>query len=350
MDALSEVLQAVKLRGALFFNGEFSAPWCFHSAPSPAVEEYLLSLLGDSGKPGRLIIFHFLTEGRAYAGLPDGPREELSSGDIVIVPNGDAHFIGNGSPAKPVDSFQTFARNLREGLKATHYGGGGEITRFLCGFMVCERRLSEVFLSGLPPLLKVHVGKQSSGQWLEHSIRFSVDHASGSAGSGLVVAKLSEVLFVEALRCYVNTLPASQIGWLAGTRDPVVGQALAALHKEPSRPWNLQDLAKRTGVSRTRLAERFRSFLGRSPMAYLAQWRLNLGADMLSGTDHSVAEIAACVGYGSEATFNRAFKREFRCPPARFRRDRKGRGKQPLLQPPSLEQHPDRDMLKTLVG
>ena len=326
MDVLSEVLGAVKLRGALFFNGEFSAPWCLRSAPSSSAAEYLLALLGDSGGAAsrqRLIVFHFLTEGRAYARLPDGDREELSSGDIVIVPNGEDHVIGNGSPEKPVDSLQTFSRNLRRGLKTTHFGGDGEVTRFVCGFMACERYLSDVFLNGLPPLLKVRVGGEPSGQWLEHSIRFSVDQASrSSAGSALVVSKLSEVLFVEALRRYVNMLPSSQTGWLAGARDPVIGQALAVLHKEPSRQWNLETLAKSAGLSRTRLTDRFRHFLGKSPMAYLAQWRLKLGAEMLQRTDHSVAEIATSVGYGSEATFNRAFKREFHCPPARFRLER----------------------------
>jgi len=328
MDVLSEVLRSVKLRGALFFNGEFSAPWCLHSAPSSAAAEYLLSLLETSrtraSEPERLIIFHFLTEGRAYARMPDGRREELSSGDIVIVPNGDAHFIGNGGPEKPVDSFKQFAGNLKQGLKATQFGGGGEVTRFVCGFMTCERRLSDMVLSGLPPLLKVAVANQPSGRWLEHSIRFSVDQAAGSsAGSGLMLAKLAEVLFVEALRCYVNTLPESETGWLAGARDPVIGRALSVLHREPARQWTLDDLAKSTGLSRTRLAGRFRDLLGQSPMAYLAQWRLKLGAEMLQETDHSVAEVAALVGYGSEATFNRAFKREFRCPPARYRRDSK---------------------------
>ena len=331
MDVLSDVLRAVRLRGALFFHGEFSAPWCLHSVRSLSAAPYLSSLLGGSGAgtspPERIIIFHFLTEGRAYARLTDGLREELSSGDIVILPHGDAHFLGNGSPEKPVDSFKTFAKNLTQGLKAAQFGGGGEVTRFVCGFMACEPRLSEVFLAGLPPLLKVRVAHEPSGQWLEHSIRFSVDQANeSSAGSGLVLAKLSELLFVETLRCYVNALPPSQTGWLAGARDPVIGQALALLHRDPSHEWTVPDLAKRTGTSRTRLAERFRHFLGESPMAYLAQWRLKLGAEILQAAEDSVAQVAAAVGYGSEATFNRAFKREFGCPPAQFRRQRKARG------------------------
>jgi AraC-like DNA-binding protein len=318
MDVLSEVLRVVRLEGALFFNAEFSAPWCLSSTRSADIAHYL------SPGAGHLIIYHFLIEGRAYAKLPNGRREELRAGDIVVLPHGDAHFLGNGSPAKPVDSFRTFAKNLSQGLKLARFGGGGEITRFVCGFMACEPRLSEVFLAGLPKILKVHVANEPSGQWLENSIRFSVGEVNGSnAGSGLVLAKLSEVLFVETLRRYINVLPPDQTGWLAGTRDSIIGQALALLHKEPAHPWTLSNLARRVGLSRTRLAERFRHFLGESPMAYLAQWRLKLGAEILQSTEDSVAEVASAVGYGSEAAFNRAFKREFDCPPAQFRRKRK---------------------------
>jgi AraC-like DNA-binding protein len=256
--------------------------------------------------------------------LAEGRREELTAGDIVIFPHGDAHVLGNGSPEEPVDSLHMFAENLTNGLKLARFGGGGEITRFVCGFMACEPRLSEVFLSGLPKILKVHVGNEPSGQWLENSIRFSAGEVNGSnAGSGLVLARLSELLFVDTLRRYISALPPDQIGWLAGARDPIIGQALALLHKDPAHSWTLSQLARRIGLSRTRLSERFRHFLEESPMAYLAQWRLKLGAEILQATDDSVAEVAAAVGYGSEAAFNRAFKREFDCPPAQFRRNHK---------------------------
>lgn len=314
---LSEVLRVVRLQGALFFNAEFSAPWCISSSRSSAIAPYL------SPEAGHLIIYHFLTEGRAYARLPDGRREQLTAGDIVVFPHGDAHWLGNGSPEKPVDSLHTLAKNLTQGIKLARFGGGGEITRFVCGFMACEPRLSEVFLAGLPKMLKVHVANEPSGEWLEHSIRFSVSEANGSnAGSGLVLAKLSELLFVETLRRYINSLPPDQTGWLAGARDPIIGQALALLHKDPAHRWTISNLARGVGLSRTRLAERFRHFLEESPMAYLAQWRLKLAAEILQSTDDSVAAVAAAVGYGSEAGFNRAFKREFDCPPAQFRRMR----------------------------
>jgi AraC-like DNA-binding protein len=318
MDVLSEVLRVVKLEGALFFNGEFSAPWCLNSSQSRVIAPYL------SPDAGHLIIYHFLTEGRAYARLPGGRREQLTAGDIVIFPHGDAHFLGNGSPERPVDALKTFAKNLTDGLKVARFGGGGEITRFVCGFMACDPRLSEVFLAGLPKMLRVHVANEPSGEWLKNSIRFSVGESNGSnAGGGLVVAKLSEVLFVETLRRYINALPPDQTGWLAGARDPIIGQALAFLHKEPAHPWTVSSLARRIGLSRTRFGERFRHFLAESPMAYLAQWRLKLGAEILQSTENSVAEVAAAVGYGSEAAFNRAFKRVFECPPAQFRRNRR---------------------------
>lgn len=317
MDVLSEVLRVVRLEGALFFNAEFSAPWCISSSPAAGYAPYL------SRSGGHLILYHFLTEGRAYAKLSDGRREDLTAGDIVIFPHGDAHHLGNGAAVRPVDSLRTFADNLADGLKLVRFGGGGEITKFVCGYLTCEPRLSEVFLAGLPPILRVHVAGEPSGRWLEHSIRYSVEEADGGrAGGGLVLARLSEVLFVETLRRYVNALPRDQVGWLAGARDPVIGRALALLHSEPAYQWTVSHLARRVGLSRTRLAERFRHFLAESPMAYLTKWRLRLGAELLLSTDGGVAEVAAAVGYGSEAAFNRAFKREFSCPPAQFRRKR----------------------------
>jgi AraC-like DNA-binding protein len=317
MDVLSEVLRVVKLEGALFFNAEFTAPWCLASGSS-AMAPYL------APAEGNLIIYHFLTEGRAYAQLLDGQREELSGGDIVILPQGDAHLLGNGATTQRFDSVQFFKNNVTEGLRPARHGGGGETTKFVCGYMSCDPRLSEGFLAGLPKMFKVNIVGEPSGQWLEQSIRFSVDEVNGShAGSGLVLAKLSELLFVETLRRYINTLPRGQTGWLAGARDPVVGQALAVLHKQSAYPWTLSNLARRVGLSRTRLADRFQHFLGESPMAYLAQWRLKLAAQILQSTGDSVAEVAAAVGYGSEAAFNRAFKREFDCPPGQFRRRRK---------------------------
>jgi AraC-like DNA-binding protein len=314
MDVLSEVLKVVKLQGALFYNGEFSSPWSFYSPNSRTVAPYV------APAARHVIIYHLLTEGRASARLVDGERIILQAGDIVIFPHGDAHFLENGPATKAVEMEQELARIFAQGLKRSSLGGGGEITKFVCGFMACDPRLSQIFLSGLPPVFKVSIRNDASGRWLENSIRFSVDEADASrAGGEAVLAKLSEVLFVETLRAYIADLPSEQTGWLAGARDSEVGKTLALMHRNPAHPWTIASLAKESGVSRSVLAERFRHYLNEPPMAYLTRWRLQLGEQMLSSTSYSVAQIASEVGYESEAAFNRAFKREFAVPPARFR-------------------------------
>lgn len=316
MDALSEVLGIVKLRGALFFNAEFSAPWCVASSESSKVAPLLC--------PGadHVIIYHYLSHGRAYAQLPGGSRRDLGPGDVVVFPHGSAHFVGNGAGV-PVDSLTTFGRNLSNGLKVARHGGGGELTKFVCGYMACDPSLSEVVLAGLPSMLVVNIA-DSAGQWLANSIQFSVGEAGEpGTGSDVVLAKLSEVLFVETLRRFIRDLPDHQKGWLAGARDPLIGEALALLHKKPSHPWTIANLARQVGVSRTRFTERFRHFLGEPPMAYLMRWRLKLAAEILASSNANVGDVAAEVGYASEAAFNRVFKREFGCPPAQFRRSRR---------------------------
>lgn len=314
MDVLSQVLQAIRLDGALFYNGEFSAPWSFRSPPSSVVAPYVMA------GARHVIIYHLLTEGRAYARLDDGPPVALGAGDIVIFPHGDPHIMGNGRPVTPIDYAEELERIFSQGLKVARIGGGGEITRFVCGYMACDPHVSKVLLGGLPPLLRIGVGNDASGQWLENSIRFSVSEGEeSSAGAEAVRARLSEVLFVETLRRYVSMLPPGTTGWLAGARDAEIGAALAVLHRDPSHPWTLEGLAKTVGISRSVLADRFQHYLGEAPISYLTRWRLQLAAQRLATSSHGVAQIAAEVGYRSEAAFNRAFKREFGLPPARFR-------------------------------
>ena len=303
----------------------FPLPGAWHRSQSSQVAPLLCP------GAGHVIIYHYLADGRAYAQLPDRSRRDLGPGDVVIFPHGDAHILGNGE-CKPVDSLRVFAENLRNGLRVARYGGGGELTKIVCGYMACEPSLSEVVLAGLPSMFVVNIANDSEGQWLANSIQFSVRKAGGpGTGSDVVLAKLSEVLFVETLRRFIQDLPDQQKGWLAGARDPVIGEALALLHKNPAHPWTIANIGRQVGVSRTRFAERFRHFLGEPPMAYLARWRLKLAADALLSSNANVGEIAAEVGYASEAAFNRVFKRQFGCPPAQFRRSRNMRYKQSSL-------------------
>jgi len=333
MDVLSEVLKAVKLNGAVFFNGEFSAPWCMREPDACTMATYL------SAHSQHVIIFHLLTEGRGHARIErDGRPVPLVAGDIVMFPHGDAHLMGNGPPVKPVDSAKQLQQVLAEGRMVSQCGGGGELTKIICGYMTCDRQLSQVFLAGLPSIVKINIRDQTSGRWLEDTLRYSVEHAEASGPGGTaVVAKLSEVLFVETLRRYVAQLPQEQSGWLAGVRDSEVGKTLALLHRKPAHPWTIAALATEVGISRSVLAERFRRYLSETPIAYLTRWRLQLGAQMLTSTNSSVAQIAAEVGYESEPSFNRAFKREFSLPPARFRSQSKSSRSRSVHPAPAID-------------
>ncbi len=314
MDVLSEVLRVLRLQGALYYNAEFSAPWMVHGADSEFLKQYL------APGAGRLITYHLITEGHGFA-RTEGSREvALEAGDILVLPRGDPHFFWNGKAPKPVDSDEVIHQVVERNLQVHKAGGGGEVTRIVCGYMACDSQLSKQVLECLPPILKVNIRADDSGRWLEQTIRRSVveGHSKG-AGADALIAKLSEVLFIEMLRRYVASLPEGEKNWLGGARDVVVGEALALLHSRPAEPWTVDELARRVGVSRSVLADRFVEFLGEPPMAYLMRWRMQLAANALCTTSRSVLEVAMDVGYQSEAAFNRAFRREFGLPPARYR-------------------------------
>jgi len=307
------VLKAVKVDSAFFFNAEFSAPWCFQSPNSRKLAAYL------NQSSGHVIVYHLLIEGRAFGRVGD-ERLELLPGDVLIFPHGDSHTMENGACHRAISGEDELQRIFSQGLKLSRIESGGEVTRFVCGYMVCERSLSQVFLAGLPAMFKVNIRQDDSGLWLENSIRYSIA-APKASGAEAVLARLCETLFIETLRRYMTLLPTGQTGWLAGARDAEVGRVLALMHQQPAASWTIATLAREVGISRAVLAERFRQYLGEPPLAYLTRWRLQLGAQMLSSTSQSIAQIASKVGYDSEAAFNRAFKRTFGNPPARYRNE-----------------------------
>jgi AraC-like DNA-binding protein len=315
MDPLSEILKSVRLSGAIFINAEASSPWCILSPPSKRIGPLL------SGRDDHVIIYHLATAGRGYVSA-QGETVEFAAGDLIVFPHGDEHLMGNGVGAEPVSSEKNLPMILARGLEPLRFGGSGEETRLICGYFCCDPRLTQPLLSGLPRILKLSLRDEPSGAWLETSIHHAVMLVAGaSPGSDMLVARLSEVLFAETLRRYMATLSGPRTGWLAASRDPIVSKSLAALHARPESDWSLERLAKEVGSSRSALTERFARYLDTSPMAYLADWRLELAADALRSSSRSVLQIAGSVGYESEAAFNRAFKRRFDVPPARYRRN-----------------------------
>jgi AraC-like DNA-binding protein len=320
MDAFSEILSGVKLNGAVFFNAEFSVPWGFSVPASKQMS------VASTLAPGAVhfLLYHLVIDGSAVVEMADGKTLELNSGDIVIFPNGDAHHMSSKGAKRPFPNYGINDKIKARDLSPLHAGGGGETSRFVCGYMTCDPHIGRPILNGLPPVFKVNIRSDRSGQWLESSILHLVEEAvSGRVGSEAMLAKLSEALFVDTLRRYVAGLPEQQKGWLTGARDPIVGKSLGLMHRRVAHPWTIASLADEVGISRSALVERFTRYLSEPPMAYLTRWRLQLAARSLERTSRGVAEIASDVGYESEAAFNRAFKREFGLPPGRYRSDHK---------------------------
>jgi AraC-like DNA-binding protein len=318
MDALSEAMRAVRVTGALFFNGEFSAPWRF---ATPAQDQLRPTISPDSE---RLVLFHLVTDGHATARAAGHDDVSLAAGDIVVLPHGDAHEMWHGRTSRLFPGTRLLPKLAKGELTTEKWGGGGPVTRIICGYLGCERHAEGLFLSGLPAILKTNVRSSPAGAWIESAIHHCVSEPElQKAGRLAVLAKLAETVFAETLCRYMDELPPERTGWLAGARDAKVGQALALLHRDPARAWTLPDLARASGMSRSVLAERFAKLMGESPLAYLARWRLQLGARLLLTTNRKVLRVAYDVGYESEAAFSRAFSRAFGAPPARYRRERK---------------------------
>ena len=329
MDALSEVLRVVQLTGAVFLDARFSAPWCLTSEQNEALCSAYLP------PSDRVVSFHFITAGKCWAMLPDDPAGaiDLSAGDILVVPQGEAHIMGSARGLQPVPAAALLAEKVEASagdVMTLAYGGGGEQAHIVCGFLAVQGVAKNPLLAALPRLFKVDM-RGSSAAWLESSMRFAAQEADGSRpGGATVLSKLSELLFVEAIRRYVDTIPEDRKGWLGGLRDRFVARALALMHERPSHPWTVEELANRIGMSRSALAQRFTDLLDMPPMHYLAQWRLQLAAQQMRTGNQPLAAIAEQVGYDSEAAFSRAFKREFGSPPATWRRNG-GRAKEAEL-------------------
>jgi AraC-like DNA-binding protein len=334
MDVLSDVLRVIRLSGAVFFVAEFSSPWAIESPPSKS----LASLIMPSAKC--FTLFHVLAAGTCWVKVKDEPPLKMEAGDVLVVPQGDEHVMGSDLAQKPVPMKVLIPEIPWPGMPTLIHGSGGEVAQFVCGYLHCDQEFNPLF-SALPRLLCVRsregsvvlepVGAENksahravpfqTGTWLNTTLYYLIKEAQAQNSSNqLMLARLTELMFVEVLRHYMQELPPDQKGWLAGLKDPSVNRAIALLHAQPARAWTVEDLARDAGVSRSALAGRFTDLIGESPMRYLTTWRIHLAKQLLCEGNHSMAEVAERVGYESEYAFNRAFKREVGEPPAAWRK------------------------------
>ncbi|MEI2807052.1 AraC family transcriptional regulator [Albidovulum sp.] len=312
-DPISDVLRSVRLTGGVFLDVRLTAPFCVISELTAADCRPLLD------DPVQIVFYHVVLSGRATMTAPGDDPVEVAAGELAILPHNDTHVISSAPGLRP-----TIVRSLVQpaqdgGLARVVHGGGGEETHMVCGFLGSTEARNPLFTL-LPRLLKLDLGSAATRDWIESSARFAAaELAQGRLASSGVMSRLSEVLFVEAVRQFAAAAGPSGPGWLRGLADPQVGRALAAIHRDPAAAWTADALAREAGLSRSAFSERFAALVGGPPIRYLARWRLHLARQRLREGGRGIARIAHEVGYDSEEAFSRAFKRETGLSPARWR-------------------------------
>jgi AraC-like DNA-binding protein len=314
MDPLSDLLRVVRLDGAYFYPVEAAEPWAVSSAPARELSPRILP------RSEHLISYHVLLSGRCFGGLIGEELVELAAGDAIVFPHGDAHVMVSDRSARPASDFDTAAQQRFPDVVLLGTGASRP-TSFICGYLGCDLRPFNPLLAALPR--RMHM-RGLSATWLGGFTRQLTEESRlGRAGADTVITRLAELMFIEALRRYLEELPAGQTGWLAGLRDEVVGRALALLHARPAHPWTLAELARESASSRSRLAERFTEMVGLPPMQYLTRWRMQVAANLLAQGGAKVAGVASEAGYDSEAAFSRAFKKATGMAPGAWREARR---------------------------
>ncbi len=320
MDTLSGVLKSIRFEGAVFLDAEFTAPWCMRGRYG------MTSVKQQLAGAEHVVLFHFLTQGACRVRLAEGGEViDVRAGDLILFAQDDRHLMGSDLHMAPLE-----ADNLIDAATAVavepafvpiRHGGGGAATRFVCGYLACSRSLCRPLFEALPRALRITLGDGQTAGLVRELLRVGVLESSASRpGAQSTLAKLAELMFVEALRRHVETLPAEGHGWLAALRDVQIGRALALLHDTPERAWTVDELAREVAMSRSVLATRFASLVGESPMQYLTRWRLAQAAHTLRSGSEAISRVAERSGYETEASFSRAFKREFGLPPSTWRK------------------------------
>ena len=314
VDPLSDVLQVLRLSGAILFRARLSAPWCFSI---PQASEMSAVLLRGAG---RLVRFHIMVEGECLV-LGSHEAVRLGPRDVIVLPRGDAHVMCSAEGVAPVPVMSVLPELRSDALPTLECPGRGPTATLLCGFLGCDEPIFDPLLGSLPAVIVDRRDRGPSGSWLDAMLEYTMrqNDSDQAAGGRYMQTRLVELMFLDVLRRHMTSAPPDQLGWLSALRDPQVGRAMAELHADPARAWTVSTLAKRVGVSRSTLAARFRDATGVSPMHYLTGWRLQLAVSLLKQGELSIAEAAARVGYQSEAAFNRAFKRRVGEPPATWR-------------------------------
>ncbi|MCB1479277.1 MAG: AraC family transcriptional regulator [Rhodobiaceae bacterium] len=307
LDLLSDILTRLSLRGTLYFRTSFTEPW---GVRVPAFRN--------------VARFHFANRGEALVRIEGQPGPvHLAQGDLIIIPRGAAHVLScrHSGPeeALPLDDILT--RSGFPGHGTLVWGGDdtSRETQLICGHFAMAEGSRHLLIEQLPPFIHLRGYGDEAGPWLEATLRVIGAEAGGSRlGGDLIALKLSEAIFAQAIRAYIEQTHETD-GGIAGFADPHLSQALTAFHRAPAKDWTVATLAREAGLSRTGFAGRFTERLGVTPMNYVTSWRMQIAREALATRGLSVAEAAEISGYASESAFSRVFKKEVGISPAAFR-------------------------------
>jgi AraC-like DNA-binding protein len=313
LDVLADALASLRLTGGVFLDGEFGAPWAVlsHIEPDDCARFF--------DEPHHVIAYHFVRSGRLSCQVGDGPRVQLSAGEIVLLPRNDPHCLRGPIDCRPVDARDLMGPPGEDGLFHLRAGGVGEATSIYCGYLGTRAR-DALLLQSLPAMITVSLDAIQD-DWVVKSITFAAESLGPSSPE--MVGKLAEGLFAAAVRRYVEGLSPGEGGWLSGLSDPAIGKALSLIHDRYAEAWTVDMLARECGVSKTVLNDRFRALVGESPMQYSGRWRMRKAADMLRDDRQNACSVAYSVGFNSEEAFSRAFKREYGVPPGAWSREQR---------------------------
>jgi AraC-like DNA-binding protein len=301
-DALTDVLSSLRLSGRVFSYSEMSAPWALELPPSS------------------FAYFHVVERSGGWLKLK-GEKEwqPFAGGDLMVIPHGGGHIIGSDIKVKPL-TLKEFLR-LRDEGELVKYGGGGPETHLVCGLFQFENGMDNQLTALLPRFIHIRETREQAAGWLDSTLRQLIHEARHTRpGSEIMVTRLTDLIFVQAVRAWLANQPENQAGWLGALRDRQIGQALGLLHREPGRNWSVESLARAVSMSRSKFAARFKRLVGESPLAYLGQLRLNLAATLLTKGNLTIGEVSQRVGYDSETAFSSAFKRRYGTAPGAYRR------------------------------
>lgn len=300
-DPLGEMLHGLRMDGVVYCLSEFTAPWGLHLPAMPGC-----------------LMFHMVTSGRCWLTIEGAEPLALGSDEFVLVPHGEGHqLVGElGNEAAPL--FEVPCEKITERYEIIRHGGGGETCRMICGAVRFDRPGAERLLAVLPRHIRVNAWPSAEAQWMQSTLRLMAQEVEAlRPGGETVVTRLADIFVVQAIRTWITSDPTAQQGWLGALRDPAIGQALLTVQRRPEEPWSVENLAEVCAMSRSAFAARFLELVGETPIAYVRRWKMRHALTLMRDESLTVGEVARRLGYESEASFSRAFKREMGNSPAK---------------------------------